>query len=259
MSAAAQIIRGRVMHERLRPARNRFVYPVFCLRLNLARLDDIKVTGFGINCWRLASIRIADYGPKDGSNLESWARDLLAAQHIEADGEIWLQTFPRVLGWVFNPVSFWYCYAKNGELRAVLAEVTSTFGETHQYLLTSPDSKAIHSNTHLECKKMLHVSPFCEVQGHYQFRFRDTASTAWVGIDYFDLDGLLLKTSVGGQIQDLNSATLRRALLAQPLLTVGVFARIHWQALKLWFKRVPFFRQPASPTHSLTASEEKPL
>lgn len=257
MNAPAQLIFGQVMHERLRPAHNRFVYPVFCVRLNLARLDDIKVRGFGINCWRPVSIQTADYGPKDGRNLELWLRELLASQQIVADGEIWLQTFPRVFGWVFNPVSFWYCYTKDGQLSAVLAEVNNTFGETHQYLLTSTDSKGIQSNTQLECKKMLHVSPFCEVKGHYQFYFRETASTAWVGIDYFDPEGLLLKTSVGGRIQDLNRATLRRALIAQPLLTLGVFVRIHWQALRLWIKRVPFFSQPAPPSASLTVSEEK--
>ncbi|MEN9658046.1 MAG: hypothetical protein RL571_1511 [Pseudomonadota bacterium] len=259
MSAPAQIISGQVMHQRVRPAKNRFVYPVFCLRLNLARLNEVKAAWFGINCRRAVSVYTADYGPKDGSDLEHWMRDLLAKHHIIADGEIWLHTFPRVLGWVFNPVSFWYCYAQSGELHAVLAEVNNTFGETHLYLLVGFEENGIQSHTRIESKKMLHVSPFCEVRGHYQFRFKDTASTAWVGIDYFDQNGLLLKTSVGGHIQDLNSATLRRALFAQPLLTLGVFARIHWQAFKLWRKRVPFFRQPAPPNTSLTVSEDKPL
>jgi DUF1365 family protein len=135
-----------------------------------------------------------------------------------------------------------------------LAEVNNTFGETHQYLIASHEHQCIDSNTRLECIKMLHVSPFCEVQGHYQFAFRDTAQTAWVGIDYFDNDGLLIKTAVGGQRFALNAATLWRALFAQPLLTLGVFARIHWQALQLWRKRVPFFSKPAAPTSPLSTS-----
>ncbi len=254
MSAPAQIIRGQVMHERLRPTNNRFVYPVFCFRLNLARLADIKIMGFGINCLRPVSIYTADYGPKDGSNLEQWMRDLLVQYDIDADGEIWLHTFPRVLGFVFNPVSFWYCYDRQGGLRAVLAEVNNTFGETHQYLITSHNQQCIDSNTRLECIKMMHVSPFCEVQGHYEFGFRDTAQTAWVGIDYFDPDGLLIKTSVGGNREALNQQTLWRALLAQPLLTIGVFARIHWQAFHLWRKKVPFFSKPLPPEITLTTS-----
>ncbi|MBM5571063.1 MULTISPECIES: DUF1365 domain-containing protein [Deefgea] len=254
MIAPAQIIRGQVMHERLRPANNRFVYPVFCLRVNLAKLDEIKVTGFGMNRLRPVSIYTADYGPKDGSNLEQWMRDLLAQHHIDADGEIWLHTFPRVLGFVFNPVSFWYCYDRQGGLRAVLAEVNNTFGETHQYLITSHDQQCIDGNTQLKCIKMMHVSPFCQVQGHYQFTFRDTAQTAWVGIDYFDDDGLLIKTSVGGKRLTLNQTSLWQALLAQPLLTISVFARIHWQAFLLWRKRVPFFSKPAAPTTQLSTS-----
>ncbi|WP_288841485.1 DUF1365 domain-containing protein [uncultured Deefgea sp.] len=254
MNAPAQIIRGQVMHQRLRPAQHRFVYPVFCLRLNLARLGDIEVSGFGLNRWRPVAIYTQDYGPKDGSDLEHWMRDVLAQNGITADGEIWLHTFPRVFGFVFNPVSFWYCYDRQGGLRAVLAEVNNTFGETHQYLIAAHDEQCIAADTRLECIKMMHVSPFCEVQGHYQFGFRDTAKTAWVGIDYFDGDGLLIKTAVGGQRADLNRQTLWRALLAQPLLTLGVFARIHWQALHLWRKRVPFFSKPIPPTIELTTS-----
>ncbi|QKJ67424.1 DUF1365 domain-containing protein [Deefgea piscis] len=254
MNAPAQIIRGQVMHQRLRPAQNRFVYPVFCLRLNLARLGDINVSGFGLNRWRPVAIYTQDYGPKDGSNLEQWMRNVLLQYGIEANGEIWLHTFPRVFGFVFNPVSFWYCYDRDGGLRAVLAEVNNTFGETHQYLIAANDDQCIEADTRLECIKMMHVSPFCEVQGHYQFGFRDTAQTAWVGIDYFDTDGLLIKTAVGGKREALNRQTLWRALLAQPLLTLGVFARIHWQAFHLWRKRVPFFSKPAPPTIELTSS-----
>lgn len=254
MNAPAQMIRGDVMHERVRPSQNRFVYPVFCLRLNLARLNEIRAFGFGINRLRPVSIFTADYGPKDGSSLEQWMRQLLAQHKIEADGEIWLHTFPRVLGFVFNPVSFWYCYDRDGGLRAVLAEVNNTFGETHQYLLTGHDKQCIDSNTQLECIKMMHVSPFCEVKGHYQFRFRETEQTVWVGIDYFDLQGLLIKTSVGGKRAALDTNTLWRALIAQPLLTIGVFARIHWQAFHLWRKKVPFFTKPAAPQTQLTLS-----
>lgn len=254
MTTPAQIIRGQVMHERLRPAHHRFVYPVFCLRLNLARLDEIQTIGFGVNRWRPVSIYTQDYGPKDGSNLEQWMRELLAQHQIEADGEIWLHTFPRVLGFVFNPVNFWYCYDSQNGLRAVLAEVNNTFGETHRYLIAAHNKQCIESNTHLECIKMMHVSPFCEVQGHYAFSFRDTPHSSWVGIDYFDANGLLIKTSVGGKRQPLNRQTLWRALLAQPLLTIGVFAKIHWQAWHLWRKRVPFFRKPPPPSATFTTA-----
>src|SRR5271165_1651037 len=142
-SAPALLIRGHVMHERLRPLRNRFVYPVFYLRLDLARLHEIESAWFGIDRWRPVSIRIRDYGPRDGSDLASWMRATLAGVGIAADGPIWLQTFPRIFGFVFNPVSFWHCYDKQEKLRAVLAEVNNTFGETHRYLLTANDDACI--------------------------------------------------------------------------------------------------------------------
>ena len=148
MNAPAQLIHARVMHARLRPALHRFVYPVFYVRLNLARLDECQSGWFGVDLRRPLSLRTHDYGPRDGSGLEQWMRTLLATHGIAADGEIWLQTFPRVLGYAFNPVSFWYCHDTHGRLRAVLAEVNNTFGETHRYLLQVGDD-VVRSHEHV--------------------------------------------------------------------------------------------------------------
>ena len=256
MNPAAILIRGQVMHHRLRPAVNRFVYPVFCVRVNLDRLGELTSGWFGVNCWRPLSMRTADYGPRDGTALAGWMRDVLTREGINADGEIWLQTFPRVLGFVFNPVSFWLCHDRQGGLRAVLAEVNNTFGEHHHYLLTAADHQCITDESVLGCRKLMHVSPFCPVEGRYAFRFRESAGQSFVGIDYHDATGLLIKTSIGGHKQPFTTATLRCALLAQPLLTLGVVARIHWQALRLWLKKVPFFRKPAPPVLPLTKGDD---
>lgn len=244
-SKPALLISGRVMHERLRPVRNRFVYPIFCVRLNLDRLAQMNSGWFGVDRRRLMSIRTRDYGACDGSDLASWMRRQLADAGVEATGDIWLQTFPRVFGYVFNPVSFWYCHDRAGNLRALLAEVTSTFGERHSYLLTGPNEKPITGNTFLECRKQLHVSPFCRVEGRYQFRLRDTADTSFIAIDYFDSEGLLLRTSVGGRNRELNRRSALYAVARQPLMTFSVIARIYWQALRLWLRKVPFFSKPA--------------
>lgn len=247
MSAAAYLIRGQVMHHRLRPAKNQFVYPVFCLLANVARLEELNNRWFGVNRRGLVSLQTQDYGPRDGSDLQLWIRRVLQQYHLPSDGEIWLQTFPRVLGFVFNPVSFWYCHDAQGQLRAVLADVNNTFGDNHRYLLVAKSGKAIDEDTPLEARKLMHVSPFCEVKGHYQFRFRASEKTQFVGIDYFDDEGLLIKTAIGGYLHAFNAQSVRQAVFAQPFLTLGVFAKIHWQALKLWLKKVPFFRQPAAP------------
>lgn len=255
MKTPAQLIRGQVFHERLRPSKNRFVYPIFCVRVNVERLHDIRIFGFGVNRWRPVSLRTADYGPKNGDDLALWMRGILADHQIEAAGDIYLQTFPRVFGYVFNPVNFWYCHDTQGGLRAVLAEVNNTFGETHRYLLTTESGACIDSRTRIECLKMMHVSPFCLVQGHYEFGFREAENKTWVNIDYFDDQGLLIKTGVGGKLEPLNRRSLWRALLAQPFLTLGVFFRIHSQAFRLWRKRVPFFTKPASPSVPLTVAQ----
>ncbi|OWY28261.1 DUF1365 domain-containing protein [Herbaspirillum robiniae] len=250
---AARLLHGQVMHLRLRPARHRFVYPVFCVRLDLDRTSDAGNAWFGVDSRRPMNIHLRDYGPRDGSNPAAWVRTRLRQAGLPDDGAIWLQTFPRLFGFVFNPVSFFLCHDRRGDLRAVLAEVNNTFGQTQHYLLRAADHGAIGEHTRLACDKLMHVSPFCTVRGFYRFRFRDSGHTAFVGIDYFDQGHSsgsdqdlqpLLRTSIGGRLLPLTAASTLAALCAQPLLTLGVVARIHWQALLLWRKRVPWFSKP---------------
>ncbi|SDD55311.1 hypothetical protein SAMN05216345_11113 [Cupriavidus sp. YR651] len=240
MSPVAWLIHSHVMHDRLRPVRNRFVYPVFCLRLNLEALPLLQRWWFGVDRPGIVSLRTRDYGPCDGSDLAGWMRTHLRAAGLPDDGEIWLQTFPRIFGHVFNPVSFWYCHDRNGDLRALLAEVTNTFGGRHAYLVTTPDLGPIHETSVLATRKSLHVSPFNVVCGHYAFHVRETQNTAYTGIDYFDDSGLLLRTSIGGRKMPLTGRAMLEALLRQPWITLSVVVRIHWQALKLWRLSVPF-------------------
>lgn len=257
MNAPAQLVHARVMHARLRPALNRFVYPVFYVRLDLARLDECKSAWFGIDQRRPLSIRSRDYGPRDGSSLQAWMRALLAEHGVDADGAIWLQTFPRVFGFAFNPVNFWHCHAADGTLRAVLAEVNNTFGESHRYLLRmTGNTSGSDAELAARCDKQLHVSPFCQVEGGYRFRFRLDGARPRTAIDYHDEHGLLIRTTLSGRAQDMSSGALAAALLRYPLLGVGIVLRIHWQATRLWLKKVPFFHKPAPPAHQLTVNQE---
>ncbi|MDR3427540.1 DUF1365 domain-containing protein [Silvimonas sp.] len=255
----AKLVFGQVMHQRLRPAPRRFVYRVFCLRLDIDQLDSLNNALFGVNRWRVLGINTRDYGARDDTPLSSWIRQLLTTEGLPADGRIWLQTFPRMFGYVFNPVSFWYCHDAAGGLRAVLAEVNNTFGEHHRYLLTAPDNAPITPQTTLTCRKQLHVSPFCQVQGHYEFRLRECENTVFTAIDYHDAQGLLIRTAIGGHAVPFSVRNLGRALLTHPLLTVGVGVRIHWQALKLWLGKVPFHQKPAPPQHSLTLAHHEEI
>jgi DUF1365 family protein len=195
----------------------------------------------------------ADHGdgrsPSKGGAL-AWLDELLAEQGIEgADGEVWLHCYPRVLGFAFKPVSFWYCHRLDGTLRAIVVEVNNTFGERHCYLLDEP-----RLGVELRADKVFHVSPFCPVEGTYRFRFmfnRDRTRTV-ACIDYDDAEGPLIQTSVSGKLQALSAQNSRQALSRYPLMTLAVVLRIHWQALKLFMKKVRFFSKPTPPTSFTT-------
>jgi DUF1365 family protein len=165
----------------------------------------------------------------------------------DADGEIWLHCYPRVFGYTFKPVSFWYCQRADGSLRAIVVEVNNTFGERHCYVLDQP-----RYGQELTAAKVFHVSPFCPVEGGYRFRFMRTADRCVARVDYDDAQGALIETSVSGSLQPLTPAAMRRALWRYPAMTLGVMARIHWQAFKLWRQRVPFFRKPTPPQDFVT-------
>jgi len=255
---------GSVRHARLRPALHRFAYRSYFLRLPLRALDaaPLRSRWLGINRRGLFSMRDADHG--DGRPPLQWIESLLARAGIDdARGEIWLHAFPRVLGYVFNPVSFWLCHRADGALRAVVCEVNNTFGEKHCYLLAHDDGRALRWGEELSATKVFHVSPFCRVAGRYRFRFMLSARDGAGGgrfvarIDHDDADGPLLLTSIEGRLEALTDAGLARAFFGYPAFTVGVMARIHWQALKLWAKRVPFFRKPAPPGVLLTRSTDR--
>jgi len=253
-AGAPAIVAGEVMHRRTRPSAHAFTYPAFCLRLPLSQLSALPARGVAWNRHGLISFHDRDHGPRDGTPLAEWMRQLLARERIEANGEIVLYAFPRTLGYVFNPVSFWVCHQENGSVAAVLAEVNNTFGETHHYLLAHPQGEPLRSGETLSARKVFHVSPFCDVKGHYTFRFHFGPERWLARIDYFDGDGesVLLETHVPGKVQALTSSAARGLLWRYRWFTLAVVARIHWHALRLWAKRVPFFTKPVPPESLLT-------
>ena len=252
----ARIGFGQVRHTRLRPRRHAFAYDTFFLMLPMRQLGNAQAMGaLAVNRRGAISFFDCDHGdgrsPEQGGAL-SWLEDMLQGQGIaDADGEVWLHTYPRVLGYTFKPVSFWYCHRSDGSLRAIVAEVNNTFGERHCYLLDAPRYGA-----ELPADKHFHVSPFCRVEGRYRFRFMRARhggeERTVVRVDHDDDQGPLIQTSVSGTLQPLTPAALRRALWRYPAMTLMVMARIHWQALRLWLKRVQFFSKPPAPDHFIT-------
>ncbi|NJM43519.1 MAG: DUF1365 domain-containing protein [Brachymonas sp.] len=239
---------GQVRHTRLRPARNAFAYPTYFLLLPMRSLEQSARITLPRNRFAPISFYDKDHGDGRGNSLQ-WIDELLRSEGIEdAKGEVWLHCYPRVLGFTFKPVSFWYCHDARGQLRAVVVEVNNTFGERHIYVLDQ--AKYGHEMT---ASKVFHVSPFCAVEGDYSFRFMtafsDTAEPerTVARIDYKDGQGMLLQTSVSGHLQAFNAQAVRKAMFSYGAMTLAVIARIHWQAMRLWLKRVPFFSKPSPP------------
>ena len=245
---------GQVRHTRLRPKKHAFAYRTFFLMLPMRSLSGAQ-SALAVNRRGAISFHDVDHG--DGRSAAqggalAWLDALLRAEGIDdATGEVWLHCYPRVLGYTFKPVSFWYCHRTDGSLRAIVVEVNNTFGERHCYLLDHP-----RYGMELQAQKVFHVSPFCSVAGRYRFRFvrsrQGERDRTVVRIDHDDEDGPLLLTSVSGDLLPVSTQTVRRALWGYPVMTLAVMARIHWQALRLWTKRVRFHRKPVPPGADVT-------
>ena len=180
----------------------------------------------------------ADHGD-GGPDALAWVEAMLARAGVDdADGEIWLQTYPRVAGFVFKPVSFWYCHRADGRLRAVVAEVNNTFGERHCYLL---DEAGLAWGRTVTARKVFHVSPFCEVEGG-TYRFRTARRRAHRRVELDDRRPAARHQRQRPARTAHRRAGPRHAAALMPMLTLGVVARIHWQALRLWLKRVPWYQ-----------------
>ena len=240
---------GQVRHTRLRPALNAFAYATYFLMLPMRQWAAQPHTTLARNRISWLSFYDRDHGTSTDNALQ-WLDDLLHSEGIfDATGEAWLQCYPRVLGHTFKPVSFWFCHRADNSLRAVVVEVNNTFGERHVYLLDAPAF-----GVEQLAQKVFHVSPFCATDGLYRFRFMVTPGHERLvaRIDYDDAQGALIHTSVSGTLEPFTARSQRKALLRYGMMTLAVVARIHWQALRLWWLRVPFFKKPTPPSVLVT-------
>jgi DUF1365 family protein len=252
-SAVAMIGSGVVRHRRLRPAHNAFEYRTYFLMLPMRSLRAQACPQLHRNRFGLLAFHDRDHGDARGDAL-AWLDDVLHAEGIhDGSGEVWLQTYPRVLGYVFKPVSFWYVERADASLAAILVEVNNTFGERHCYLLAG---EQLAYGRDLRARKVFHVSPFSHVSGDYRFRFMRNdapgAARCVARIDHEDAQGALLQTSLSGRLAPLTPASMRAAFFGMPLMSLGVMLRIHWQALRVWLKRVPYVKKPRPPETFVT-------
>jgi DUF1365 family protein len=235
----SRLYRGTVTHQRTRPVRNGFRYGLYYLYVDLAELDalDRDLKRFGHNHRALVSLHDADHGPRDGSPLRPWIDGVLASAGIDLEGgSVCLLTFPRVMGFRFYPVSFWYCFHADGSPRAVLAEVQNTYRDHHNYLLHN-NGAVFDWHTRPEATKAFFVSPFIQLENvRYQFHF--SAPTEKLAASIYDIvegEGLLT-AAISLRAEPLTDSALRSAVLRMGPMSARALLLIHWQAVKLLVK-----------------------
>jgi DUF1365 family protein len=254
-----------VRHARLSPRRHRFAYRIFLLGIDLDELPELprRLRWFSLNRWNLHSVREADYLPIDEpvhngapaaprattpESLATRVRRYLKARGVELPGgRITLVTMPRLFGYAFNPVSFYFCRDAQGELRAAIAEVTNTFHEIKPFFLGPEASRGQRGGLQSRQPKHFYVSPFSDVDVAFEFILRDPGERLSVQIDDFVGDERTLISTLQGERQQLTDGRLAWYTLKYPLVTLRVIALIHWHALRLWLKRVPWFAKAARP------------
>ncbi len=251
------------MHKRLFPKINSFTYNIYYVALPIETLHQkITLNGLKINKKSLLSFHSADHGNKtEKEPLSKWIKNIINQYGLQTKTKhVMLITMPRIMGYVFNPVSFWICFDHEKKIRAVISEVNNTFGETHSYLCAHHDHRPITSQDSICATKLFHVSPFLERDGHYIFRFDlNDHSKIKIQIDFHDKENnRQLVTSLYGTLKPMNKKNLRSVFWRHPLITLKTTYLIHWQAIKLIAKGIKHIKKPlqkelkSSPSDNLT-------
>ena len=246
----SKIYTGKVIHRRFKPKEHYFKYSVFSLLIDLDELEDIQkeISIFSYNKFNIISFFDKDHGERDSSSLKNWVYSNLKTLGIEEEVKIKLLCYPRIFGYVFNPLSIFFVYDKNSKLIAILYEVKNTFGEQHTYVFKTNDETVIQNN----CKKQFYVSPFIEMNCEYSFKILKPEEQLSVVINQSDEEGKLLFASQDGIAQEFNNKNLIISFLSHPLMSFKVIAAIHYEAFKLWIKRIKLVTKKINLKNNIT-------
>ncbi|TVR96738.1 MAG: DUF1365 domain-containing protein [Rhodospirillales bacterium] len=250
---ASALYRGVVVHQRVRPRRHRLTYRVFSLLLDLDELPRLgrALRLFAYNRFGLFSFLDRDHGPGHAAPLRPYVENQLRRAGIDlAGGAIRVLCYPRILGYVFNPLSVFFCHHRDGALAALIYEVNNTFGERHSYLIPVVD--AAPGPIRQGCTKRFYVSPFNPVEGTYRFRVEPPGDRLALVINQDDAAGPVLHAAFRGERASLSDRALLAAFVRYPLMTVKVIAGIHWEAFRLWRKGLRLVDRPAPPADAVT-------
>ncbi|MCC0027895.1 MAG: DUF1365 domain-containing protein [Brucellaceae bacterium] len=248
--AAATLYTGQVMHHRLKPFGHRFTYSVASLVIDIDRLEEAGRLSplFGVDRAAPLSFRASDHLAEGFATLREQADSLLARAGVaEPAARILLMTYPRMFGYVFNPISTWFCHGADGRLIAVLYAVSNTFGERHTYVAPVSEGELSPAGLRQSRDKLFHVSPFISMDARYHFRVLPPGREARLRIHETEQGTPVLAATFNGCALPVTTATLSGLLLRQPFMTAKVIAGIHWEALKLWLKGARFHTSPQPP------------
>ncbi len=243
----SRLYEGAVMHNRLRPVRHRFRYRVFSVLLDLDELPEIARTSRLLRIERpgILSFRAVDHGARDGSPLGPWARAHFAACGIADVARVELLCFPRLWGFVFNPLSVYFAYDAEDQLAGVLYEVKNTFGGQHAYVL--PADRGADGRIRHGVDKSFYVSPFIDMAASYHFTLGPPTESLELVIRETDRDGIFFTASQTGARRELTDRNLAACLLRNLAMTFKVIGGIHVEALRLWLKGAPYHPKTAGP------------
>jgi len=228
----SKLFYGHVYHKRFSPRVHEFSYRSFYLRISLKELQKIKLNFFSINQFNLFSFDNRDHGYRNNQSLYQFANELLISENLPTDyDDIIIHTIPRILGYIFNPVSFWFII-KNNQTYAIIAEVNNTFGETKSYILTPKN---------LQSKKLMQVSPFNQIIGNYRFAFNDQEDFSKVHIIYLIEKSPVIYASTEGKEVPFTDFELLKIFFKLPIHNLMIVGLIHFEALKLFIKKIPFY------------------
>ena len=249
---SSSIYNGNVIHKRFKPKKHFFKYKVFSLFLDLSELKELhnNLNFFSLNKFNLISFYEKDHGERDGSSLLDWVKNNLRSNSISTDNiKVKLLCYPRILGYVFNPLSIFFVYDDDENLISILYEVKNTFGEQHTYVFKiEGENKLIQNN----CSKKFHVSPFIEMDCNYFFRILNPGDKLSVIIDQYDQEGKILFASQDGIRSDLTNKNLMNSYLKHPLMTFKIISAIHFEAFKLWIKGIKFVKKKLKIKNNIT-------
>ena len=252
--SAAKLYAGRVAHIRHTPFRHRFDYRIWMMRADLDRLDEIAKTSklFRHNKPGLISIQDKDHGFRDGRPLRAFVESALARQNLSQFGaKVEIVTSPRLLGYAFNPISFYFCYDETGRLGAVLHQVKNTFGDQIGYLMPVHGEGIIRQ----AAPKRMHVSPFFDMQGGYRFALTAPHESFMVSIQYGAAEQKRMTATMILNARPFTDASILRLTAEMPLAPMKVITAIHWQALKLFLRGAKFHGVPAQKHETVIAGE----